>query len=154
MTPCYRCPTASRKKGTALYRAVEILLKGVEVQLPAGLKLADKDGHTRAEMRVRWWLPGAGRTYAELCIPHSPLTPTNHIPAALADQLPGYPAEAPPVFIGHYWLSDTTPQRLAPNVACLDYSVAKGGFVAAYRWDGETTIAPDKFIQAWADSSA
>ena len=144
---------ASRQKGTALYRAVETMLKGIEVQLPDGLSIADKEGHCRTEMRVRWWLPGVGRTYAELCIPHSPLAPAVPLAEALAAQLTGYPAEAPPLFIGHYWLSEATAQRLAPNVACLDYSVAKGGFVAAYRWDGETTIADEKFIQAGAASS-
>ena len=32
------------------------------------------------------------------------------------------------------------PERLATNVACLDYSVAKGGMLCAYRWDGESEI--------------
>jgi hypothetical protein len=48
-----------------------------------------------------------------------------------------YPATAKPVFIGHSWLSAQRPALLADNVACLDYSVAKGGFLCAYRWDGE-----------------
>ena len=39
---------------------------------------------------------------------------------------------------------------LAPNIACLDYSVAKlGGKLVAYRWDGEQTLSRDKFI--WVD---
>jgi len=55
--------------------------------------------------------------------------------------------EAPPVFVGHYWL-DTQPSALAPNVACLDYSVAakSGGKLVAYRWDGERQIDNDKFV--------
>ena len=40
-----------------------------------------------------------------------------------------YPATAKPVFAGHYWLSAPRPAILAANVACLDYSVAKGGFL-------------------------
>ena len=43
-----------------------------------------------------------------------------------------YPAIAKPVFIGHYWLTGEKPELLAPNVACLDWSVAKGGFLCAY----------------------
>jgi len=38
------------------------------------------------------------------------------------------------------------PARLAANVACLDYSVAKGGSLCAYRWDGEKEINDEKFV--------
>jgi hypothetical protein len=48
------------------------------------------------------------------------------------------------VFVGHYWLTGT-PRQLAPNVACTDYSVAKGGKLVAYRWDGESILTEDKF---------
>jgi hypothetical protein len=35
-------------------------------------------------------------------------------------------------------LSGRDPVPLAPNIACLDYSVAQlGGKLVAYRWDGE-----------------
>ena len=48
-----------------------------------------------------------------------------------------YSHDEPPVFLGHYWLEgDLGP--LAPNVSCLDFSVAKsGGKLVAYRWSGE-----------------
>jgi hypothetical protein len=42
-----------------------------------------------------------------------------------------------PVFIGHYWIT-CAPEFLSDKVACVDYSVAKGGKLAAYRWDAET----------------
>jgi hypothetical protein len=37
---------------------------------------------------------------------------------------------------------------LAPNVACLDYSVAakSGGRLVAYRWDGEQRLDNAKFV--------
>jgi hypothetical protein len=57
-----------------------------------------------------------------------------------------YEYDGPPVFVGHYWLSADRPEPLSPNVACLDYSVAKGGFLCAYRWDGERTLGPGKFV--------
>jgi hypothetical protein len=42
------------------------------------------------------------------------------------------------------------PAPLADNIGCLDYSVAKpGGKLAAYRWDGEKKIEPEKF--RWVD---
>lgn len=51
-----------------------------------------------------------------------------------------------PVFVGHYWLGGM-PAPLAPNIACLDYSVARpGGSLVAYRWDGERELAIEKFV--------
>jgi hypothetical protein len=42
------------------------------------------------------------------------------------------------------------PAILAPNIACLDYSVAKpGGKLVAYRFDGEQTLSNDKLV--WVD---
>lgn len=46
--------------------------------------------------------------------------------------------------VGHYWLTGS-PTPLAANVACTDYSVAKGGKLVAYRWDGESELSADKF---------
>ena len=50
-----------------------------------------------------------------------------------------------PVFIGHYWLSGT-PQPLAANIACMDYSAARNGPLVAYRWDGETVLDKARFV--------
>jgi hypothetical protein len=63
-----------------------------------------------------------------------------------------YPADAKPVFIGHYWLLAPRPELLAENVACLDYSVAKGGMLCAYRWDGEMTLTKEHFVSIAAVS--
>jgi hypothetical protein len=32
------------------------------------------------------------------------------------------------------------------NVACVDYSVAKGGILVAYRWDGEKKLSHKNFV--------
>lgn len=57
-----------------------------------------------------------------------------------------YPTTAKPVFFGHYWLSADRPEVLAENVACLDFSVAKGGFLCAYRWNGEKKLRSENFV--------
>ncbi len=62
-----------------------------------------------------------------------------------AEHLIAYSHDAPPVFLGHYWLKGE-PALLAPNVACVDYSVAvPGGALVAYRWDGEQWLDPAHF---------
>jgi hypothetical protein len=39
------------------------------------------------------------------------------------------------------------PELLRQNIACLDWSVAKGGFLGAYRWDGESALDAAKFVR-------
>lgn len=118
------------RKGTDVYHAVETLLKGVETSLPDGEKFHDKDGNPRYEIRTQWWNKQA-RTYAEASLPQgivSHLT-AHEIPESACH---GYPDDAPPLFIGHYWLKGE-PKPLLHNLACLDYSVAKGGKLVAYQ---------------------
>jgi hypothetical protein len=65
--------------------------------------------------------------------------------AVIASAAP-YPATAKPVFVGLCWLSAQRPELLADNGACLDYRVAKGGFLCAYRWNGEQKLKNDNFV--------
>ena len=77
-----------------------------------------------------------------------PKSARTHIPddPIAGDHLVEYSHAAPPVFLGHYWM-EGEPGPLAPNIACLDYSVAKpGGKLVAYRWDGEQTLEPGKYV--------
>ena len=137
---------AASRKGSDEYEAVETLLKGKEIELPDGQSFFDKDGNPRHNVRVRWF-DGDATTYQEAFL--GPEKARSHIPEDPigADHLIQYSHEGPPVFLGHYWL-DTEPQVLAPNVACLDYSVAakSGGKLVAYRWDGEQRLDNDKFV--------
>jgi hypothetical protein len=125
------------------YDAIETVLKGKEISLPHGHFVQDKEGHQRDKMRTRWWMPFCGKTYRDISIPYDPSASTDLVAAKNEEP---YPENLPPVFVGHYWFTDSRPAPLAPNIACLDYSVAKGGFLCAYRWDGETILDPEKFI--------
>ena len=132
----------------------EILLKGAEADLPAGACFTDKEHKVRTKMRLRWWLPAEGRTYHELCMPTPTQTdrvPHEVVPESVHLLCPGYPEDAPPLFFGHYWLPfQGKAELIAPNVACLDYSVAKGGALTAYRWDGEQKLDAGKIVQVRA----
>lgn len=131
---------ASRKK-TKEYEAVELLLKGKEIQLPDNGHFHDKDGHKRHHIRIKWWEKEG--TYRSLSMGPETEIPEDRVDV---DHLITYSHLAPPVFVGHYWLHGT-PEPLADNVACLDYSVAKaGGKLVAYRWRGETKLIKENFI--------
>jgi hypothetical protein len=135
---------ASNDKGTWQFNAIELILKGQEVELPPGIEYFDKDGNPRSAIRTRWW-DDTVKTYREAYL--GPPEPRDVVPD---DPLPNglslaYGREEPPVFIGHYWQTGH-PRPLAGNVACLDYSVAKNGCLVAYRWDGERELSAEKII--------
>jgi hypothetical protein len=136
-------------KGTLAYRAIDVLLKGKEVELPAGHTFTDKEGTIRREIRVKWWIPGDGNTYYDLSLPTYETAPKLAIPCTPSLAC-GYVKTEPPVFVGHYWLPPAKPELLAPNVACVDYSVAKQGPLVAYRWDGEAVLEAEKFVSVSA----
>jgi hypothetical protein len=136
---------ASGRRGTWEFEAIETLLKGKELPLPRGHAYRDKEGHRRHRIRVRWW-DGAATTYrAAFMGPESTVT---HIPddPIDGDHLIEYSHDACPVVLGHYWL-EGKPAPLAPNIACVDYSIGKpSGQLVAYRFDGEQTLSADKFV--------
>jgi hypothetical protein len=134
------------KKGKPLFAPVEIILKGKEGKLPHGASFQDKDGHVRTEIRTRWYLAPNGHTYRTYALQSDEIDCDLGLDQAVIAAAAPYPTEAKPVFVGHYWLSAQRPQLLAENVVCLDYSVAKGGFLCAYRWNGEQKLSNEKFM--------
>ena len=132
------------QRGTQEYRDLELLLKGKELPLKNG-SFKDKDGTERHEIRVRWWDVRA-TTYQQAYLgPESARTsiPDDDTHGA---HLIEYSHNAPPLFLGHYWMSGT-PEVLASNIACVDYSVAKpGGKLVAYRWQGEQRLRNEHFV--------
>lgn len=138
-------------KGGSLYDAVEMILKGKEAALPNGVSFQDKDGTVRTSMRTRWYLSPQGQTYRTYALQSDELACDQKLDATVSEQAAPYPSSAKPVFVGHYWLWAQRPALLAKNVACLDYSVAKGGFLCAYRWDGKQNLSDDNFV--WVDAN-
>ena len=139
--------SAATCEGNELFKAVEVVLKGKEMELPAGGWYLDKEGHKRTAIRARWFeKPDRGTLYQAYMLQADPINCAIAIDDAALASIEAYPVNSPPVFVGHYWLRASQPERLAVNVACLDYSVAKDGYLCAYRWDGEAEINDKKFV--------
>lgn len=127
------------------FKAIEVLCKGLEVPLPDGISFRDKDGRERHEARIRWWLPEL-ETYRRAAI--GPPDLTERIPdLEFPETLRPDPYSGPPVFFGHYWFTGD-PHLLSERIACLDFSVANGGPLVAYRWDGEERLESARLVQS------
>ncbi|MCC9169166.1 metallophosphoesterase [Pontibacter harenae] len=135
------------KKGTGLYEAVEVTLKGKELGMPRGLTFRDKDGHERTELRIKWWLNPERVTYRQYSVEPLDTLSDDPVPNTLTEGNGPYPESERPVFFGHYWLSGQAEVSVfSGNVCCVDYSVAKQGKLVAYRWDGERKLDPARFV--------
>lgn len=138
---------SASRKGKPLFAPVEVILKGKEAKLPDGATFKDKDGHVRTEIRTRWYLAPDGHSYRTYALQTDEINCGLELHETVIAAAAPYPADAKPVFVGHYWLSAEQPTVLADNVACLDYSVAKGGFLCAYRWNGEQKLSNKNFVR-------
>lgn len=137
---------AATTPGDPLFEAVECVLKGPELKLPEGVVVHDKDGATRTRTRIRWYESPGRKSWSEYCLPGKTHPVLESLTVPRDCPCVPYPATDPPVFFGHYWLSANRPAPLAPNVACLDYSVARGGMLCAYRHDRGRPLTPRRFV--------
>ena len=129
------------RKGHPIYKAIETVCKGPEVELPAGISFKDKEGRVRTEVRVRWWQEDLS-TYRKAAIgPPGEMEMIPDVP--MPAEWVGHPYIGPPVLFGHYWFTGT-PNAISPRFACLDYSAARDGPLVAYRWDGEADLSSSK----------
>lgn len=134
------------QKGHPVFDAIELLLKGMEVELPAGHFMTDKDGHQRTNMRVQWWREPMG-TYQTMAMVSETDRPS--IPAIAMEATAFEPIEVTcPTFIGHYWLTIEKPiAPMSERVVCLDYSAVKGGPLVAYCFDvGDDQLTTERFV--------
>ena len=134
----------SVKRGTEFNDAIDETLKGKEMKMPKGMSFLDKDGTERTDFRIKWWENPLEVTYQEISVLPTTELPNDRIDVSLLENTAYYEADDKPVFFGHYWLNGA-PMLYKNNVCCLDYSVAKGGHLVAYSFDGETILDSTKF---------
>lgn len=139
---------ACATSGTPEFRAVENALKGPELTMPAALFFHDKENIPRRSVRVRWWDIPESSTVTALAMPE-PFEADGHAESFNLRRIPNYARTEPPVFCGHYWMPASKEKApLTDNIACLDYSAARGGPLVAYRWDGEQKLSAQKYTTA------
>ena len=134
----------------AAFDAAEKLCKGVEVALPPGVTFLDAQGSTRRRGRAAWWVEDAASLADVVAEPAL----RGRVPDAPAPEGSFLPDDGgSPILFGHYWMTGL-PRLLTRTRACLDFSVAKGGVLCAYRHDGERELDVAKLAWVPADVGA
>lgn len=129
----------SVKKGSELHEAIEETLKGKEMKMPEGLSFFDKEENKRTEIRIKWWEDPTTMTYKSMSVEPIEILPEQPINLSELKSLDFYRSDDKKVFFGHYWLRGE-PSLYKDNICCLDYSVAKGGRLVAYRLNTENIL--------------
>jgi hypothetical protein len=132
------------RKGSKENQLIRPLLNGPELDLPDGKLFIAHGGKECKEIRYKWWERMDGLSYRDALFPgQDPDLPDSKIENPPA---PYHVAPSDPItFFGHYAVMDEAPKPILPNLACLDYGMAKGGLLTAYRWDGEAVLDASKF---------
>ncbi|WP_157100024.1 hypothetical protein [Rhodoplanes sp. Z2-YC6860] len=122
-------------------------MKGPEERQPSEMSFSDKDGHVRREMRLNWWKLDA-TTFRRAAIgmdDRREELPDVELPTDFRYR------ESKPVLFGRYWMNGKA-KLTSSKAACLDFSVAKEGYLTAYRWSGEGIPSSRNldYVSAWA----
>jgi hypothetical protein len=134
-------------KTSNVYKAVEYLMKGPELELPQGVSYMAEDGSERSVARIKWWADKNDDTSERLFIRAKDLgkdTKAAINGLSITDDFNAH-AQDKPVFVGHYWMSGA-PALLSTTLACLDYSAIHSGIQVGYRYQGERRLKLENFI--------
>ena len=143
----------SADKSTFEGQLLDRLTRGTDITLPHGRTIVSKDGYKRRLFRTKFWAHEP-ETYQDVVFQPDPLPEDiaqQQLSGEEKDALLCYSKDAPPVFVGHYWLQGK-PRVLRPNIACLDYSAVKYGRLVAYRFDGESALDNQKFEWVYVET--
>lgn len=135
----------SVERETELNDAIDQTLKGKEISLPGNLSFTDKDGTIRYKIRTKWWEDPASMTYKSISVEPMDNLPEQAISPTAINSLGFYQDMGKMVFFGHYWLKGE-PSFYREDICCLDYSIAKGGKLVAYRLNEENRLEKNNLI--------
>ena len=135
--------TGFYERDTAEFLSIEVLLKGIERELPDNMSYVDSQGTERTSTRMKWW--AAHDRWVDAVVDSEGNITSQLDPSyALDPPIYHYDGDAP-VFFGHYWMRGV-PHILTPKAICLDWSVAKEGRLAAYRWYPDEEINDRRWV--------
>jgi hypothetical protein len=121
------------------------ILKGLEYRCPQDLILKCSKGMTRNIFRMNWWESPDNKTFRELSFGNKFILPDYTVPKQIAPAFESYGPDKPPVFIGHYSLTEGA-AIFQQNICCVDSCVTGTKQLTAYRWSGEAQLTMGNLI--------
>jgi len=119
-------------------------LKGLEFRCPPDLIVKCNKGMSRSLFRMNWWESPQNKTFRELSFGNKFVLPEYTVPKQLTPTFEPYGPDKPPVFMGHYCLSEGA-AIFQNNICCVDSCVGSGQ-LSAYRWSGEQILKNENLV--------
>jgi hypothetical protein len=88
---------------------------------------------------MNWWDSPNNKTFREISFGNKFILPDYTIPVQIAPLFEPYGLDKPPVFMGHYCLSEGA-AIVQDNICCVDSCVVGSEQLTAYRWSGEKVL--------------
>jgi hypothetical protein len=120
-------------------------LKGLEYRCPQDLILKCNKGMSRKVFRMNWWESPQNKTFRELSFGNKFVMPDYTVPIQIAPLFEPYGSDQPPVFMGHYCLSEGA-AIFQGNICCVDSCVVGSEQLTAYRWSGESLLSMENIV--------
>jgi hypothetical protein len=121
------------------------MLKGLEYRCPQDLILKCTKGMSRKLFRMNWWESPQDKTFRGLSFGNKFILPDYTVPIQIAPSFEPYGSDQPPVFMGHYCLSQGA-AIVQSNICCIDSCVVGSEQLSAYRWNGERYLTKENII--------
>ncbi len=131
----------SNTKEKRLKNIVNETIEGIKLQL-----FISSISNKPIKYRIKWWQNIYSKPLPLCIMTHKPVKcPGVIVTPELLPNFRNYLDTEKPVFFGHYWFQ-TLPYLLKNNACCLDFGASKGGYLAAYRWNGEKELNAENLI--------
>ena len=134
-----------RDTDSELTKSIWLLTKGVNLKMPADLRIVNNKGISPRSIRMRWWESPQDKTFKQMSFESKFELPSYTIPREILPKTYPYPDDAPLLFFGHY-CRGKGPHIVKPNVCCVDSCVTGTKKLLAYRWDGEKELSEKNII--------
>lgn len=134
-------------KDEKLLKSVASALKGSEFQITdAFIKKYDFCFSQKTE-RIKWWKKNRSNFIQDWLVVGIEnegvvINPNDF------DVVKLYDFTSKPTFFGHYWFSESDFGLIDEKLCCLDFSVAKKGFIGAYRFENELFLNESKLYRS------
>lgn len=135
-----------KKSNTDTSKSVWLLTKGVNLKMPADLKVSSNKGTAPRSIRTRWWEEPAGKTFNELSFESKFDLPSYTVPSEILPKTYPYPQDASILFFGHY-CRGRGPYIIKHNICCVDSCVLATKSLIAYQWNGEKELIPNNLVR-------
>jgi len=126
--------------GSKENQLIEILLSGKNVYPGKSFYVTNSAEKPVNKIQVKWWMNPAGKTLKELAFGAYRFQRYRLISKEEMNLFSEYPVQKKLLFMGHYCLNGYT-GILQENLCCVDFCCYRTGWLAAYRWSGESKLS-------------